>query len=64
MYAWNQKLFFDTEEEYRQSLNRCLGYSGTFLYQQYSSEFNCFASMKMERTMRNILDEIIGLLKK
>lgn len=61
MYAWNQKVFFDTEDEYRQFLNRCLGYSGTFLYQQYSSECNCFHSMKLERIMRNMLDEITGL---
>lgn len=59
MYAWKQRKFFDTGDEYRQALANYLGKAGGFLAKYYNFNQQNVDGMKLERMMRNVLDEMI-----
>lgn len=61
MYAWKQRKFFDTVEEYRQALANYIGTAGVFLAKYYSVNKHCVNDMKMEKMMRDVLDEMINV---
>lgn len=59
MYAWKQRKFFDTVEEYRQALANYIGRAGVFLAKYYNFNQQNVDGMKLERMMRNVLDEMM-----
>lgn len=59
MYAWKQRKFFDTGDEYRQALANYLGKAGGFLAKYYNFNQQNVDGMKLERMMRNVLDEMM-----
>ena len=59
MYAWKQRKFFDTVEEYRQALANYIGGAGVFLAKYYNFNQQNVDGMKLERMMRNVLDEMM-----
>lgn len=59
MYAWKQRKFLDTVEEYRQALANYIGTAVVFLAKYYNFNQQNVDGMKLERMMHNVLDEMM-----
>lgn len=59
MYAWKQKVFFDTKEEYCKTLANYMSKAGELLSRYYASGDGCVEGMKLEKMMCSVLKELM-----
>lgn len=59
MYAWKQKVFFDTKEEYCKALANYMSKAGELLSRYYASGDGCVEGMKLEKMMCSVLKELM-----
>lgn len=59
MYAWKQKVFFDTKEEYYKALANYMSKAGELLSRYYASGDGRVEGMKLEKMMCSVLKELM-----